>query len=140
MSYQRLLKEGKIKTHRATAEEIKDVLEIADRDLKFAKETMTHNWDWAFVIAYNAALSASRAYMYQEGYRPVSSESHKTMWQFMLIALPKENHESIFFFDRMRVKRNKNLYDQTGLISETEGKQIIESAEKHINTVKEHMS
>jgi len=140
MSYQKLLKEGKIKTHRATKEEIKHILEVADRDLKFAKETMAHNWDWAFAIAYNAALSASRAYMYQEGYRPTSAESHKTVWRFMLTALPKENHERIIFFDRMRVKRNKNLYDQVGLISETEGRQIIQSAEKHINVVKERIS
>lgn len=140
MSYQRLLKERKIKTHRATKEEIKDILEVADRDLKFAKEAMAHNWDWAFAIAYNAALSASRAYMYQEGYRPTSSESHKTVWRFMLVALPKENHDRIYFFDRMRVKRNKNLYDQVGLISETEGRQIIQSAEKHISAVKERLS
>ena len=113
MSYQKLLKEGKIKTHHAIRDEIKDILEVADRDLKFAKETMAHNWDWAFAIAYNAALSASRAYMYQEGYRPTSSESHKTVWRFMLLALSKENHDRIHFFDRMRVKRNRNLYDSS---------------------------
>lgn len=140
MSYQRLLKEGKIKTHRATKEEIKDILEVADRDLKFAKETMAHNWDWAFAIAYNAVLSASRAYMHQEGFRPTASESHKTVWRFMLIAMQKEHHDRIHFFNRMRVKRNKNLYDQVGLISETEGKQIIRSAEKHIKAIKEIMS
>lgn len=135
-----MLKEGKIKTHRATPEEIKDILEVANRDLKFAKETMAHNWDWAFAIAYNAALSASRAYMYQEGFRPTSSESHKTVWRFMLIALPEENHDRIHFFNRMRVKRNKNLYDQVGLISETEGRQIVSSAEKHIEAIKKLMS
>lgn len=66
--YQKLLKEGKIKVHQVSSEEIKDILEIADRDLSFAKEAMAHNWDWAFTIAYNAALSASRAYMYKIGY------------------------------------------------------------------------
>lgn len=137
MSYQRLLKEGKIKEHHATSEEIKDILEVANRDLNFAKQTMAHNWDWAFNIAYNAALSASRAYMYKEGYRPSSAESHKTIWSFMLLALPKEHHNRLHFFNRMRVKRNRNLYDQVGLISETEGRQIIRSAEKHIKAIKE---
>jgi len=33
MPYQKLLKEGKIKIHHASGEEIKDILEIADRDL-----------------------------------------------------------------------------------------------------------
>jgi len=136
MSYQKLLKEGKIKIHHASAEEIKDVLKIADRDIGFAKSAIAYNWDWAFNIAYNAALSASRAYMYKEGYRPSSAESHKTVWSFMLLALPKEHHDRIHFFNRMRVKRNSNLYDHAGLISETEGRQIIRSAEKHIAAIK----
>lgn len=137
MSYQKLLKEGKVKIHHASSEEIKNILEVADRDLSFAKDSMAHNWDWAFTIAYNAALSASRAYMYKIGYRSSSAESHKTVWRFMLLALPEEHHDRINFFNRMRIKRNKNIYDHVGLISETEGKQIIRSAEKHIKGIKE---
>lgn len=136
MPYQKLLKKGKIKIHQATPEEIKHILGIADRDLGFAKKAMAYNWDWAFTIAYNAALSASRAYMFKVGYRPSSTESHKTVWSFMLLALSEEHHDRIHFFNRMRVKRNKNLYDHAGLISETEGRQIIRSAEKHITTIK----
>jgi len=137
MLYQKLLKEGKIKTHQATPEEIKDILAIADRDLSFAKKSMAYNWDWAFTIAYNAALSASRAYMFKVGYRPSSAEGHKTVWSFMLLTLSEEHHDRIHFFNRMRVKRNKNLYDHAGLISETEGRQIIRSAERHLTAIKE---
>lgn len=137
MHYQNLLKENKIKLHKASSEEIKNVLEIANRDLSFAKQSMTNSWDWGFTIAYSAALSASRAYMYYLGYRPLAAESHKTVWQFMLLALPKEYHDRINFFNRMRIKRNKNLYDHIGLISETEVKQITDLTEKHINTIKE---
>lgn len=54
----------------------------------------------------------------------------------MLSALPKEHYDRINFFDRMRVKQNKNLYDHAGLISETEVRQIINSAEKHIAVIK----
>lgn len=43
MLYQELLKEGRIKVHQASPEEIKDIIEIADRDLSFAKEAMAHN-------------------------------------------------------------------------------------------------
>ena len=136
MPYQKLLKEGKIKTHHASGEEIKDILEIADRDLSFAKKSMAYNWDWSFAIAYNAALSASRAYMFKIGYRPLSAESHKIIWNFMLLSLSEEHHDQIHFFNRMRVKRNKNLYDHAGLISETEGRQIIRSAEKYIVAIK----
>ncbi len=137
MLYQKLLKEGKIKIHRSSSEEIKDILEIADRDHSFAKEAMAHNWDWAFTIAYNSALSASRAYMFNAGYRPSSIEGHKTVWSFMLLSLPKGHNDRIHFFNRMRVKRNKNLYDHAGLISETEGRQIIRLAGKHIEVIKD---
>jgi len=135
--YQKLLREGKIKTHRASPEEIKEVLKVADRDWGFAKDSLAHNWDWAFTIAYNAALSASRAYMYRLGYRPSAAESHKTVWNFMLLSLPKEHHDRINFFNHMRVKRNRSQYDHVGLISETEVRQIIRSAEKHIEVIKE---
>lgn len=137
MPYQKLLKEAKIKIHHASKEEIKGVLEVAYRDLSFAKEALAHNWDWAFTIAYNAAFSASRAYMYYLGYRPSSAESHKTVWTFMLLVLSKEYHDRINFFNRMRIKRNKNLYDHVGLISETEVEEIIDSTEKHIKVIRE---
>jgi len=74
--------------------------------------------------------------MFKTGYRPSSAESHKILWSFMLLSLSKEHHERIHFFNRMRVKRNKNLYDHAGLISETEGRQIIRSAEKYIAAIK----
>ena len=51
-------------------------------------------------------------------------------------ALSEDQHDRIHFFNHMRVKRNKNLYDHAGLISETEGRQIINSAEKHIEVIK----
>lgn len=134
--YQRLLEENKIKEHKAARDEIESVLEIADRDLGFAKLAMAHNWDWAFTIAYNAAMSASRAYMYYTGYRSSSPESHKTVWKFMLLALPEEYHNRINFFDRMRIKRNRNLYEQAGLVSETELKQLLQSADEYIRNIK----
>lgn len=136
MSYQKLLKEGKIKRHKASSEEIEHILEIADRDLNVAKQTMGLDWDWAFTIAYNAALSASRAYMYKLGYRTSSAEAHKTVWLFMLLCLGKEDHDRINFFNRMRIKRNKNIYDLVGIISETEVHQIVRLAEEHIRCIK----
>ncbi|RKY35639.1 MAG: hypothetical protein DRP78_05285 [Candidatus Omnitrophota bacterium] len=82
------------------------------------------------------SLSASRAYMFKIGYRASSAESHKTVWSFMLLSLSEEHHDRIHFFNRMRIKRNKNLYDHAGLISETEGRQIIRLAAKHIAAIK----
>lgn len=137
MSYQDLLREGKIKPHQSFYEEIKSMLEVADRDINFAKQSIAHSWDWAFTIAYNASLSVSRAYMYHLGYRPSTPEGHKTVWRFMLLTLPKEYHDRINFFDHMRIKRHKNLYDHVGLISETEVRQIISSAEEYIKDIKE---
>ena len=140
MSYQKLLEEGKIKKHKASPDEIKHILEIADRDIEFAKHAMAHNWDWAFAIAYNSALSSARAYMYYRGYRASSGEGHKTVWAFLLVSLPKEYHDRVHFFDHMRSKRNKDLYDLAGLISETEVKQIIQAAEGHIKDIKNLLS
>jgi len=40
---------------------------------------------------------------------------------------------------KMRVKRNRAVYDIAGLISETEARQAIQFAEKFIMLIKEHI-
>ena len=64
MSFEDLLRQGKIRPHRARPEEIERLLALADRDIRMARQTMAEDWDWAFSIAYNAVLQSARALMY----------------------------------------------------------------------------
>ena len=133
--FETLLKEGKIKAVQSSPKEVNEILSLAERDIKMAEFVATQNLDWAFTIAYNAALQASRAYMYHKGYRPSAQHGHKNTFEFMKIALSEEHKNIIGFFDRMRSKRNIAIYDMTGLITETEVKELIEKSKGYVRTI-----
>jgi len=139
MNFASLLNQGKIKPIKSSKEEIKEILSLSDRDIKMAEFAITQNWDWAFSIAYNAALQASRAYMYSKGFRPDSKNGHKNTFEFMKMALGKERKDLIGFFDRMRPKRNRAIYDTVGLVTETEVKELLIKAKKYISIIKNEL-
>ncbi len=101
---------------------------LAERDIRNARTMIGQDWDWGFAIAYNAVLQACRAYIYAQGYRPASNEAHKNTFAFMREALGEEQAEMIGFFDRMRAKRNRAVYDVAGLITEQEARNLLRQA------------
>lgn len=93
---------------------------------------MAHDWDWGFAVTYNAVFQASRAYMFSKGFRPGTREAHKNVFAFMQEALGDEYSDLMTYFDRMRVRRNRALYDVVGDISETETKNLFENAKDFV--------
>jgi hypothetical protein len=69
MAYERLLKTGRIQPYQARPSEINQLLQVANRDLVTAKKNLEDATDWAYTIAYNSVLQASRALMLHEGFR-----------------------------------------------------------------------
>lgn len=136
MSYESLCKSGKIKKIEPSAEEVKEIMSLADRDLKMSGIVVSQDWDWSFSIAYNACLQASRAFMHSKGYRPSSFQGHKNTFEFMQAALGDKCGELIGFLDRMRPKRNRAIYDTAGLITETEAKELLEKAKEYVRIIK----
>ena len=136
MQFDDLLQRRKIHRHRASKDEIARLIELAERDLRMARHTMPEDWDWGFSIAYNAVLQSARAYMYALGYRPTTSQGHKNTFAFMRVALGDEFATLVGFFDRMRTKRNRALYDVAGLITEDEAKAILTHATDFVEVLK----
>ena len=136
MKYDSLIKENKIKPQEADRHEIEQLFSLAERDLKTAKFIMSQDWDWAFAIAYNSVLQACRAFMLSEGFRSRFEESHKITFEFMRIALGKEQKDLIDYFDRGRIKRHKIIYQIIGNATETEVRQILDNARIFIETLK----
>lgn len=138
MNYETLLGKGLIKPLKAEPSQIKSRLDLAARDLKTAKQMMDQSRDWAYNIAYNALLQASRALMLAEGYRPTSGEGqHKVTILFAEAALGERFESEIRFFDKMRVKRNRAVYDTAGIVSESEARQAVAFAERFIEKIRE---
>jgi uncharacterized protein (UPF0332 family) len=139
MNYGKLVKRRLIKPFKASPSQIRSRLELAKRDIKTARATMAHDRDWAFSIAYNAVLQATRGLMFAKGYRPSTGEGqHKVAVQFAEIALGTKFQDDIHIFDKMRSKRHRVVYDVSGLVSQTEAQQAFEFAVRFVDTV-EHM-
>ena len=77
MTYQPLERAGLLEPYRVPQAEIKDLLEVARRDVKTAQELTNIDLDWALIVAYNAALQAGLAFMYAKGYRPRGADRYK---------------------------------------------------------------
>jgi len=129
MAYDELINSKRIHPEKVSAGEIKKAISRAERDLKTARITLANDLDWSFAIAYDAVLQASRAYMFAQGYRPASAESHKNTLAFMRLALGNDFEDLMTYFDRMRNKRHRAIYETAGLITETEARNILQKAE-----------
>lgn len=99
---------------------------------------MANDRDWAFSMAYNAILQATRALMFAKGFRPGTGEGqHKVAVQFAEIALGEKFQDEIYIFDKMRSKRHRVIYDVSGIISMKEARQALEFTVKFVDKVVE---
>lgn len=140
MKFDDLINEGRIHRQKISRREIKHALEHAEHDLKTAQKIIGEDWDWGFAVAYNAVLQASRAYMYSKGFRPSSTENHKNTFAFMKLEMGKDFEELITYFDRMRTKRNRAMYDVAGLITETEARSLFKKAKEFVKLIKSRLA
>ena len=112
MAYEGLLNRGLIKPFAAGKAQSASRLALAKRDIKAAEAMLAIDRDWAFSMAYNAVLQATRALMFANGFRPAAGEGqHKTAVEFAEIALGEKFHDDIYIFDKMRSKRHRVIYD-----------------------------
>ncbi len=135
MTFQPLERAGLIERCRIPKAEIRDLLELAQRDVKTARKLMNIDLDWALIAAYNAALQAGLAMMYGKGYRPKGTDRHKTVIRFLRASLKPSFKQKIDRLDRIRKKRHQAVYRLAGAISEREARGTIEFAEEFVGTV-----
>jgi uncharacterized protein (UPF0332 family) len=135
MIYQPLEKAGLIESCQVSKREIKDLLELARRDIKTARELMNLDLDWALIVAYNAALQAGLALMITKGYRPKGPDRHKTIIRFLQTTADISFKEKINRLDRIRKKRHQAVYRLAGAISEDEAKGTIKFADEFVTQI-----
>lgn len=133
MNYEDLLNKGQIKRLSAAPTQAASRLALAKRDIKAASAMMSIDHDWAFSMAYNAVLQATRALMFANGFRPTAGEGqHKVAVEFAEIALGEKFQDEIYIFDKMRSKRHRVIYDALGLVSQEEAKHAFDFAAKFV--------
>jgi hypothetical protein len=123
MSLKQWAHNGWLKPHQTSYKEIKNLLDIVDRDMLDAESDIST--DWRFGIAYNAALKLCTILLYGEGYRPSRELQHYRT----LAALPKILGEAkkadAEYLDDCRKKRNIVEYDYVGGASESDADELI---------------
>ena len=107
---------GWLRVHKASVQEIRDLLNIVDRDLRDA-QAATVSMDWQFGIAYNAALKLCTILLHAEGYRPEKNLQHYRTIQALPLILGPARKGDANFLDACRNKRNVVEYDRIGAIS-----------------------
>lgn len=132
MSYQPLEQAGLIEPYQVTQAEIEHLLEVAHRDVKTAQKLMNIDLDWAFIVAYNAALQAGLAYLYAKGYRPRGPDRHKTVIRFLRLTLDPSFKPELNRLDRIRKKRHQAVYHMAGAVSEAQAKGTIKFTEEFV--------
>ena len=129
MSLQEFLDSGRLKRHKAAAEEIGKLFAVVKRDLADAR-VQGLSEDRRFTIAYNAALQTGRAYLAAEGYRTAGQGHHHTVFQALRRLLDKEHHHVLDYLDDCRSKRNLADYLGTEVTSAQEVADLIREAQE----------
>ncbi len=137
MPYEKLLSERRVKRQSPKPDAIRDILLLAERDVKVAEQTLEVDPDWAFNIAYNSVLQASRAYMLREGFRPRGPNQHATVVRFLEEAFAQKLPEDVATFDQMRRKRHRAVYDTAGRIGASEAEQAVIFARDYLDRIRQ---
>ncbi len=125
MSLQDWLNNRWIRKHTSSAQEINNLLEIVERDIKDADYRQVSP-DWRFGIAYNAALKLCTILLYAEGFRPERNLAHYRTIQSMPLILGTDKEEDANYLDTCRTKRNTLEYDYAGGVSHEEADELLD--------------
>lgn len=129
-------KNGWLKPHKTSKEEIQNFIKIIERDLKDC-HTESISPDWQFAIAYNAGLQCCTIPLYCEGYMPTHGQSsHYRIIQSITLTLSPDFKEAVIYLNACRSKRNISDYESTGTISESEVSELIKNVEELFSDVK----
>jgi uncharacterized protein (UPF0332 family) len=117
-------KNGWLRPHSPSKEEIANLFEIVERDLKDATAAGLSD-DWKFGIAYNAALKLCTILLHSSSYRAEKNLAHYRTLQALPEVLGKEHKENADYLDACRKKRNETEYDFAGGVSAEEVAELL---------------
>ena len=82
-------------------------------------------------------LKASLAFMFSHGFRARSQPGHHiAIIEFARERLEKKHAGLLTVFDRLRRKRNRALYDDTGFVSHYEAEEALGAARDYLGVIR----
>ena len=132
-----LLRNNEVKAVKPDEEQAKDCIAVAERDLKASLANLKMGeFDWAFAVAYNAMIQATRALMLAEGYAPVGEAHHKAVVDYAWMKLGASAEGEAEFFEHARKKRHHVVYDKAGTVTRREAEEALTHATKLVAAIK----
>jgi len=127
MSLELWEKNGWLRKHQTSVQEIKGILSLVERDIEEASREVI-SIDWKFNIAYNAGLQLATIALLAAGYRTGRGESkHYRVIQTLPLVMGEKFTALKNYLDNCRRKRNISEYDAVGTISEKEAVELLET-------------
>lgn len=126
MSLRDWVRNGWLTEHRSSGAEVRNLLSLADRDLRNC-QAQGLDTDWRFAIAYNAALQAATAALAAAGYRAARGSHHYRVIHSLELTIGADR-KLIRQFDAFRKKRNLSSYELGGAVSDKEAKEMASLA------------
>ncbi|MBW1637468.1 MAG: hypothetical protein JRJ68_14495 [Deltaproteobacteria bacterium] len=124
MSLKNFKKNGWIRPHTTSRQEIQDLLSIVTRDLQDA-EVNEISADWRFGIAYNGALKLCTILLYTQGYRSGSGSHHMRTIATLPCIGDLRTQADADYLNTCRRKRNIIEYDYTGGVTDRDADELI---------------
>lgn len=128
MSLKDWAKNGWLRPHQTSAQEIVGLLSIVDRDLEDAQGEISA--DWQFGIAYNAALKLCTILLHASGFRPEKTLQHFRTLAALPLILGDERKQDAAYLETCRVKRNTVEYDMAGAATENDATELLAFAKQ----------
>jgi hypothetical protein len=135
MSLNDWAKNGWLKAHTPTRQQIAAIFSVVDRDLADSKQSLSP--DGRFNIAYNAALQLCAIVLLAEGWKPDKLNAHYRTISSLPLILGKDRQHDADYLDACRSKRNGLEYDAAGRVSTAEAKELRDFAVELRETIVE---
>ena len=113
-----------VEEHTTSKQEITNLLNIVDRDLKDVKQDISS--DSKFGLAYNAALTLCTILLYAEGYKATRTQHHYYTIQSLPHILGSSKTSDAEYLNTCRSKRNILDYDYAGGVTVQEAEELID--------------
>jgi uncharacterized protein (UPF0332 family) len=136
MTWQSLLASGRLKRHTTSRQEISDLRDLIERDLKDARVELI-SADRRFATAYNAVLQLAKIVIACSGYRVSGLAHHQTTFEALELAMGAKVSKLVAYFDTCRRKRNQVDYDFALVASDTEVEDLLANAEEFCTMVEQ---
>ena len=123
---QRWLDSGALRRHRASSQEISDLLAVVERDLGDAHATVI-SLDRRFATAYSAALTLATVVLAASGYRVAAQRGHHAVTLQALRTLMGDSVRDLaVYLDSCRSLRTRGGYDRVGVVSASDVTELLD--------------